>query len=334
MTGEGVRRDGTSHEPVMVSEVLRYLAPRPGGRYLDLTVGGGGHARAILERIGPAGLLVGVDRDGEVLRSTSAELGRFHPNTRFFHANFAEIGELRRQIGPIQFDGLLLDLGTSSIQIDDGERGFSFLRPGPLDMRMDRTEGVTAADLLKRLPVDELEEIFRTYGEERHARRIARAIVRERDRRPITDTLGLAALIERTVPSRRGRIHPATRTFQALRIAVNDELNCLERFLAGYGSLLSPRGVAAVISFHSLEDRLVKQAFRRDARAGAVELLTRKPVRPGEDEVRRNPRSRSARLRAAKRTGREVDPGEDGDDAATTDHPGGAGGGDGGIRGG
>ena len=288
---------------MMAAEVLRYLAPREGGRYLDLTVGGGGHARQVLERIGPGGVFVGVDRDEEVLRRTAAALKADYPQSRFLRANFAGIDELSRLLEPICFDGLLLDLGVSSLQLDDPERGFSFLRPGPLDMRMCRSEGVTAADLLRRSSADELERILRDYGEERYARRIARAIVRERGRRPLADTTELTTLVERVVPSRRGRIHPATRTFQALRIAVNDELGNLERFLAGFTRLLAPQGVIVVISFHSLEDRPVKRRFRQLEREDALEVLTRKPVTPGEEERNRNRRARSAKLRAARLRG-------------------------------
>jgi len=292
--------EGPGHEPVMVEEVLAHLGPREGGRILDLTVGTGGHARAILERIGPQGLLVGVDRDGELLERTASRLRKDFPQTRFLHANFAEIDELRRHLAPISFQGLLLDLGVSSAQLDDDERGFSFARTGPLDMRMDRSEGVTAGELLERLSADELERVLREYGEERHARAIARAIVRERSRTCFTNTLQLAALIERILPSRRMRIHPATRTFQALRIAVNDELGNLSRFLAGFHRLLEARGVVVVLSFHSLEDRLVKRSFRRGEQEKRLEVLTPKPVRPGAEEVRRNRRARSARLRAAR----------------------------------
>jgi len=173
----------SGHEPVMVQEVLEYLAPSEGAHFLDLTVGGGGHARAILERIGPTGVFAGVDRDEEVLQNTSDRLKRDFPHARFIRANFAEIDELKHHFEPIRFHGLLLDLGASSMQLDDHERGFSFLRSGPLDMRMDRSEGVTAADLLKKLSPDELERVIREYGEERHARRIARAIVRASWRR-------------------------------------------------------------------------------------------------------------------------------------------------------
>ena len=322
---DGDRREEVfGHEPVMVAEALTYLNPQPGGRFLDLTVGAGGHARAILERIGPSGLFVGVDRDGETLQSAAEGLRRDFPHARFLHANFAEIDELCRHLGSIRFHGLLLDLGLSSVQLADEERGFSFLRSGPLDMRMDRTEGGTAAELLERLPAGELERVIREYGEERHARRIARAIVRERRRRPIAETTRLAALIEHVTPSRRGRIHPATRTFQALRIAVNDELGSLERFLARFPRLLDPQGVVVVICFESLTDRLVKRRFRRCAREGWLDVLTPKPVRPGREEIERNRRARSAKLRAARLLRQPDFPGEKCDAASSAGDPRGA----------
>ena len=290
------------HEPVMVTEALRHLAPREGGRYLDLTVGAGGHARALLERVGPTGLVVGVDRDAETLERTSRTLKPEYPQSRYIHANFAEIDELSRLLEPIRFDGVLLDLGASSMHLDDAERGFSFLRSGPLDMRMDRTARTTAADLVRRLSVEDLERILREYGEERHARRIARAIVEARKRRPLMTTTDLATLVER-VSAHRERIHPATRTFQALRIAVNDELGSLSRFLDAFPRLLVPGGVIVVIAFHSLEDRLVKTAFRRLKQEGRLEILTPKPETATEEEVARNRRARSAKLRAGRRTG-------------------------------
>jgi 16S rRNA (cytosine1402-N4)-methyltransferase len=284
----------------MVDEVLKYLDPRGGSRVLDLTLGAGGHARAILKLIGQTGLLVGVDRDGELLQRTASRLRGDYPQTRFLHANFGEIDELAGHLSPIRFAGVLLDLGVSSEQLDDAERGFSFARTGPIDMRMDRSQAVTASRLLKELSADELERVLREYGQERHARRIARAIVRERARTPLTDTLQLAGLVERVVGGRPGPIHPATRAFQALRIAVNDELGNLARCLAGVHRLLDVGGIIVVISFHSLEDRLVKRSFRQGRVDGRLEVLTPKPVRPHDEEVRRNRRARSAKLRAAR----------------------------------
>ncbi len=294
---------GAGHQPVMVDEVIEFLSPKVGGRYLDMTLGGGGHAREILRRIGPTGMLVGVDRDNEVLERTEEELCSEFANLRLFHCNFAEFDELRRVKLPIRFDGLLLDLGVSSFQLDEDVRGFSFMRSGPLDMRMDRTGGVTAGELLKTISVEDLEKIIREYGEERYARRIARAIVEQRRRRRLVDTAQLASVIERAVPSRRGRIHPATRTFQALRIAVNDELGNLEKFLARFHQLLNPQGTIVVLSFQSLEDRLVKERFRQGRREGWLEVLTRKPLTATREEVKRNRRARSAKLRAARTTG-------------------------------
>jgi len=244
-----------------------------------------------------------VDRDGAELERTSRRLKAKYPQTRFIHANFAEIDELRRLLEPIRFDGVLLDLGASSMQLDDAGRGFSFLRTGPLDMRMDPTQRITAADLLRRLTFDDLERILRDYGEERHARRIARAIVQSRGRQPLATTTDLAMLVERVSPSRPDRIHPATRTFQALRIAVNDELGSIEKFLAGFPQVMAPGGRIVVIAFHSLEDRLVKTAFRRMKQDGRLELLTRKPVMATDEETRRNRRARSAKLRAGRMVG-------------------------------
>jgi len=300
MTAGRESGEGTGHEPVMVEEVLEYLSPRGGSRVLDLTLGAGGHARAVLDLIGPTGLLVGVDRDGEQLERTASRLRADYPQTRFLHANFGEIDELAAHLKPIRFGGVLLDLGVSSEQLDDPVRGFSFSRTGPIDMRMDRSQGQPASVLLKTASADELERVFREYGQERHARGIARAIVRERARAPLTDTRQLAAVVERVVRSRPGAIDPATRTFQALRIAVNDELGNLARCLEGVHRLLDVQGVIVVISFHSLEDGLVKRSFRRGQDEGRLEVLTRKPVRPGEEETRRNRRARSARLRAAR----------------------------------
>jgi 16S rRNA (cytosine1402-N4)-methyltransferase len=300
MTAASASEEGFGHEPVMVDEVLRYLDPRGGSRVLDLTVGAGGHARAILDRIGQTGLLVGVDRDGELLQRTASRLRKDYPQTRFLHANFGEIDELAGHLSPITFGGVLLDLGVSSEQLDDAGRGFSFARTGPIDMRMDRSRGAPASGLLKTASADELERVLREYSEERFARRIARAIVRERARTPLVDTHQLADLVERVVPARPGGIHAATRTFQALRIAVNDELGNLSRCLAEVFRLLDIGGVIVVISFHSLEDRLVKGSFRQGKTEGRLEVLTPKPVRPGEEEVRLNRRARSARLRAAR----------------------------------
>ncbi|HOO77532.1 MAG TPA: 16S rRNA (cytosine(1402)-N(4))-methyltransferase RsmH [bacterium] len=292
-----------SHRPVMVGEVLEYLAPGPGNRVLDGTVGAGGHAESILESLGPDGFLLGVDRDREILDEARERLERFSGRVRLEKGNFAELGEIE------PFDRILLDLGASSLQLDRAERGFSFREDGPLDMRMDRDEATTAFDLVDRLGAAELADLIYRWGEERGSRRIARFIVERRQREPIRSTADLARIVSRAL-GRRGRIHPATRTFQALRIGVNRELENLEAFLARAPSLLRPGGRIAVISFHSLEDRAVKQAFRTWKREGWGEILTPKPIRAAEDEKKENPRARSARLRAARKHNGNNVPGE------------------------
>ena len=290
------------HEPVMLKEVLEYLSPRPGKAFLDLTLGGGGHAEAILKRLGSSGQLVGVDRDEEVLLATAARLRGQFDNVRCFSADFAQVRELSRELEGQEFDGILMDLGVSSMQLEDPARGFSFRLEGPLDMRMDRSTGATAREMLARSSQKELTEVIRDYGQERHAAGIARAIVRRRAKKPLQSTIELAAICKRVVGRAGGRIHPATRTFQALRIAVNDELRALEEALRFIPEMLKGGGVVVVISFHSLEDAIVKRSFRDWDREGVYEVVTPKPLRPTAQEVSRNRRSRSARLRAARRT--------------------------------
>jgi 16S rRNA (cytosine1402-N4)-methyltransferase len=291
----------------MVEEVLRLLEPKPAGRYLDLTLGGGGHARRILERAHD-GRLIGVDRDAATLQRTSEAMRDFGGRFTAVHARFDLADEVAAADGlptfDSSFDGILLDLGMSSLQLDDAARGFSFDEDGPLDMRMDRSVGETAAELLGRLSEQELADLLFRSGEEPRSRAIARAIVARRRHAPLRRTGELAALVERTIGGRHGRLHPATRTFQALRMAVNDELGCLERVLPKSIRWLAPEGRLAVLSFHSGEDRLVKQFLREESERGALELLTRKVVEPGATEVAANPRARSAKLRAARRTGR------------------------------
>jgi len=290
----------------MVRETIACLDPRPGQVFVDCTVGEGGHAAAILERISPGGTLIGIDRDDEALaRARERTMNFSGSRVAFARGSFSEAPALLSGLGIFRLDGALFDLGMSSGELLDPARGFSFRRPGPLDMRMDRRETTTAADLVNRLPVDELERIIRDFGGERWAKRIARSIGRERDRSPISDTGRLAALVARAVPG-RGRIHPATRTFQALRIAVNRELEELEKALPAAWSLLGPGGRLCAISFHSLEDGIVKRALRSWKREGAALLLTAKPLRPSREEARDNPRSRSARLRAAVKKAREA----------------------------
>jgi 16S rRNA (cytosine1402-N4)-methyltransferase len=288
---------GALHEPVLLAETLELLAVRPGGFWVDGTVGAGGHAAEILSRSAPDGRLLATDRDAEALAAAAQALAPFAERARLLQADYRELPALIEEPP----DGILLDLGVSSLQLDRAERGFSLKSDGPLDMRMDRRGGMTAADVVNRLPETELADIIYRYGEERASRRIARRIVETRRRSPFRSTLELAEVVRSAARRPGGRgIDAATLTFQALRIHVNRELEGLGDVLASLARRLAPRGRLAVIAFHSLEDREVKQAFRSLATAG-FRLLTRKPVRPGEDEVRRNPRARSARLRAIER---------------------------------
>jgi 16S rRNA (cytosine1402-N4)-methyltransferase len=278
---------------------MTVLAPRPGGAYIDATVGAGGHARGILERSAPDGRLLGIDQDMQALRVARGALSDYGARVTWVHGSFAQLGAMARQHGFYPADGVLLDLGVSSMQLSAPQRGFSWMVTGPLDMRMDpATMDTTAADLVNTLPEDELADILYRYGEERMSRRIARALVRAR---PLPTTTELADLIARTV-GRRGRIHPATRSFQALRIAVNHEMEALSEGLRQGVEVLAPGGRLVLISFHSLEDRLAKHYFRQEAQASsAVRLLVRKPLRPSLAEQERNPRSRSAKLRAVEK---------------------------------
>ncbi|MBI3998859.1 MAG: 16S rRNA (cytosine(1402)-N(4))-methyltransferase RsmH [Armatimonadetes bacterium] len=305
------------HVPVMLDEVLVWLAPRPGGVYVDATVGAGGHAEAILERIVPGGRLIGIDRDAQALAVAARRLARFAEAVILQHANYSAIRAVVADAGYGAVDGIVMDLGASSLQLETSDRGFSFTRPGPLDMRMDTTQPLRAADLVNELPEDTLAKIIWTFGEERWARRIARTIVR---RRPLHTTDALAAAVGEAIPRRswpRG-IHPATRTFQALRIATNRELEHLEQALPDAVGTLRGGGRLCVITFHSLEDRIVKHSFLRLSRgctcppgsptctcggSRLVRVLTRKPVTPSIDEVARNARARSAKLRVAERLG-------------------------------
>jgi 16S rRNA (cytosine1402-N4)-methyltransferase len=295
------------HVPVLPAEVLDVLAPAPGQVLVDATVGAGGHARQLAERVGPSGRLIGLDQDAHMLDLARPRLAGL-PVT-LVQANFAELPRVLRDLGLSQIDGLLADLGICSDQLDDPQRGFRFSASGPLDMRMNPLEGESARDLLLRLNERDLADLIWKYGEERFSRRIARRIVEGRRRAPLSTTEELAELVRQCVPRGRHRpgqrapIDPATRVFQALRIAVNDELRALDRLLEFLPRWLRPGGTAAIISFHSLEDRRVKQAFRDRE---VWQEVTRKPLVAGDEETANNPRARSAKLRAARR----IDPEE------------------------
>lgn len=306
------------HASVLPAEVLAYLAPRSGGVYVDGTLGGGGHSRLILEASAPDGVLIGFDRDPSALAAAGERLSSYGDRVRLVRGNYGEMAEALNNLGIDAVDGFLLDIGVSSHQLDTAERGFSFQTDAPLDMRMDPDAGTTAATLVNELAEDELARIIRDYGEERWAKRVASFIAKARQEKEIESTLQLVDIVKGAIP--RGaweeRIHPATRTFQALRIAVNDELGSLERGLAAGIELLAPGGRGVVISFHSLEDRIVKNTFRRYAQGCTcpkdfprcvcggkprLRILTGRPVVAGEAEVAENPRARSAKLRAVEK---------------------------------
>lgn len=290
-----------SHTSVLLEEALHFLEPRPGSCIVDATLGLGGHAERILEKLGPKGRLIGFDRDPQALKQARLNLNKYKDNVLLVHGRFSRVADKLSEIGGPLPSGMLLDLGVSSFQLDQAARGFSFREDGPLDMRMDPSEELgTAADLVNRSSKHDLLQILWTYGEERYARRIVNAIERARERRKVETTADLADIVARAVPSgyRHGRLHPATRTFQALRIAVNSEMKELEDFLKSALDVLDAGGRLVIISFHSLEDRAVKNAFRRWKTQGFGAVLTKKPVTASNDETRLNPRSRSAKLRA------------------------------------
>ena len=305
-----------AHVPVLVREVVGVLKPEPGKRYLDGTVGGGGHSEQILIESSPNGLVLGLDRDDEALAAAHERLRRFEVRFIARQESFANAKDILSQVGWRAVDGVILDLGVSSHQVDSPERGFSFRAHSNLDMRMDRRQPMDAQQIVNTFSQAELERVFRNFGEESQARRVAQAIVTARRTRPLQSTTDLVELVERVKGRQRRDHHSATQIFQALRIAVNQELAQLERFLEyGYETLL-PAGRLAIISFHSLEDRLVKTAFRKWSRdcicppralrcvcgwSRKVSLLTKKPLVPTADEIIRNPRARSAKLRAVER---------------------------------
>jgi len=283
-----------THTPVLLEEVLRYLNPQPNGRYIDATFGAGGHTRALLESSVPAGRLLAIDQDQSAIEQGQLDLQSFGSRLEFAKANFREIASIAAAHGFTEPDGILADIGVSSMMLDDPQRGFSFMREGPLDMRMDLDQPLTAAEVVNTYSEKEIANILFNLGEERRSRQIASSIVRSR---PMTRTTDLTRAIERVLGGRHyGRIHPATRTFQALRIFVNDELKSLETFLDSSMKVLRPGGRLVLVSFHSLEDRIIKNKFRAPVVPGIA--LTKKVVTAADDEVNRNPRARSARLRA------------------------------------
>lgn len=279
------------------------LRCEPGRTYVDGTLGGGGHAEEILKRTEPDGVVIGMDWDQEAIDEAEKKLKPYGSRARIFRENFIHLSEILKTVKIESVDGILLDLGLSSIQLEREERGFSFRGEGPLDMRMDERGDCTAADLANGLPLAELERILFEYGEERWARRIARAMVSEREKNPIQTTVALSKIVYGAIPKRfqSRRIDPATRTFQAFRIRVNEELENLKGILDSGWKVLRKEGRICIISFHSLEDRMVKGAFRRLEREGMMHILTKKPLTPSEEEQKKNPRARSAKLRCAER---------------------------------
>ena len=312
---ECVEQPENFHTPVMLTEVLDLLQPERGDVCVDGTVGLGGHYEAILGRIQPGGFLIGIDRDKESLDKADERLKSYHGGFRLFHDNYKNLPAVLNSLSVESLDSILLDLGVNSWQLLSTERGFSFQSDAMLDMRIDRTQSRTAADIVNEMPEKQLADLIYKYGEEKFSRRIAAAIVNEREISPITRCSQLAGIIKRVIPIRgKLRIHPATKTFQALRIALNAELERLEEFLFDVAGFLKPGGRLVVIAFHSLEDRNVKRAFRRLAgqcvcdsppelclcdRRVSVKILTSRPMTPGPEELSVNPRARSARLRAA-----------------------------------
>lgn len=284
----------------MVKEVLNILQPERGGIFVDCTTGEGGHSEALLRHLPPSGSLICIDRDEEMLAVAKERLGSLHPDVHFLNANFSQLLTILSAMGVNQVDGILYDLGVSLRQIQSPERGFSFQWEGPLDMRMDKSGSLTAKDLVNNLSQKELASLFKELGEEPFAERIASAIVKRRKQKPIHSTLELAELVEKTV-RRKGHAHPATRVFMALRIAVNCELEELRSSLPQAITLLRRGGRLCVISYHSLEDRIVKQTFRENK--DKLNILTPKPLRPSREEISLNPRARSAKLRAVERRG-------------------------------
>jgi 16S rRNA (cytosine1402-N4)-methyltransferase len=290
------------HTPVLLEETVELLNIKPDGIYADATVGNGGHAGRILEKLGPEGMLVGIDCDEGAVESSRQSLGKYGGRVKLFCGNYILINEFLKGLGINAIDGLLLDLGVSTLQLGEPSRGFSFQSDGPLDMRMNRGGALTAEQVVNEYPQEELEKILSEYGEERYARRISFSITRLRRVKPFKTTLELADAVRRSVPfSGKSRIHPATRTFQALRICVNDELGNIKKITEAAPSLLKSGGRMAVISFHSLEDRIAKRSFVEMKKKNVFRIITAGPVTPSEGEMNANPRSRSAKLRVAEK---------------------------------
>jgi len=292
----------SKHIPVLLEEVIGFLRPRPGGIYVDGTLGGGGHAIKILERSSPTGLLIGIDRDKEAIEVAREKLKPYEARTTLVYANFSNMKEILSELNIDKVDGIVLDLGVSYLQLSDAKRGFSFQSDGPLDMRMDRTQGKPASKLINTLPRWELEGILRNYGEGRWARRIAKAIVAHREKTPIRTAAHFRNIISSAIVKPTRRIHPATKAFQAMRIAVNDELNNVKKGISSGIPSLKRGGRLCIISFHSLEDRIVKESFRQYEKSPSlITTVTKKPVLPSKRELSENPRSRSAKLRVAEK---------------------------------
>lgn len=289
------------HQPVLLQEVLAYLVQEPAGVYIDCTIGGGGHALAVLEQLSPAGFLLGIDQDQIALQAAAERLQTYRDQVKLVQGNFRQLQEIWQESALPAPQGILFDLGVSSPQLDEKERGFSYQEDAPLDMRMDQRQHLTAAEIVNTWPEAELAHIIRQYGEERWAARIASFIVKRRKQQRLSTTGELVDVIKAAIPAaaRRRGPHPARRTFQALRIAVNDELGALQVGLEAARCILAPAGRVCVISFHSLEDRIVKHTFRAWAEENDFNILTKKPVTPSAKETEANPRARSAKLRVA-----------------------------------
>jgi 16S rRNA (cytosine1402-N4)-methyltransferase len=289
------------HIPVMPKEAIEYLNLRAGMRIVDATVGTGGHALKILEKITPGGLLIGIDKDKEALEITGQRLNDYKGFFQLLYGDFRYLDSLLEQIGVKKVDGILFDLGVSMHQLSNPQRGFSFQQNGPLDMRLDRESFISAYDLVNNLNEDEISNLLWTFGQEKKHNRIARFLVKEREKNPIQTTQQLAQIVAKVVGFYQKRIHPATRTFQALRIAVNRELEALSEGIDKAVELLNPKSRIVVISFHSLEDRIVKHKFKDFALKNKLKIITKKPLRPTKQEVMENPSSRSAKMRVAER---------------------------------